>query len=160
MLNLQSQCHAYRWIQASATHGHQQAYCPCLIDWNISFCPHWRVGIHSSSVEIHIKSFWEVYITHVIFNSSPPSAAYLHQWIGWALVQIMACSLLGANPSSEPVSGYCQWNPWEETADKFLIKIQNFLFTKMHLKISSVKLRSFCFGGDEFNVWWFALEVQ
>ena len=30
----------------------------------------------------------------------------------------------------------------------FLIKIQNFSFTKMHLKISSVKWRSFCPCGD------------
>ena len=31
-----------------------------------------------------------------IFNSSPPSARYLHQWTGSALVQIMACRLFGA----------------------------------------------------------------
>ena len=30
-----------------------------------------------------------------------------------------------------------------------LIKIQNFSFTKMHLKISSAKWRPFCPGGDE-----------
>ena len=33
---------------------------------------------------------------------------------------------------------------------EILIKIQNFSFTKMHLKISSAKWRQFCPGGDEF----------
>ena len=32
-------------------------------------------------------------------NSSPLSAAYMHQWTGSALVQIMACHLFGANIS-------------------------------------------------------------
>ena len=31
----------------------------------------------------------------------------------------------------------------------FFIGIQNFSFTKMHLKISSAKRRPFCPGGDE-----------
>ena len=37
-----------------------------------------------------------------IFNSSPPSATYMRQWIGSALVQIMVCRLFGAK------LGYCQ----------------------------------------------------
>ena len=53
-----------------------------------------------------------------MFNSSPPSTAYMRQWIGWALVQIMACRLDGAKPLSEPMQTYCklhsknvfQWN--------------------------------------------------
>ena len=32
------------------------------------------------------------------------------QWIGSALVQIMACRLLSAKPLSEPMMGYCQLN--------------------------------------------------
>ena len=47
-------------------------------------------------------------------NSSPPSAAYMHQWMRLALVQIMACHLLGAKPLSKPVLGTprnkLQWN--------------------------------------------------
>ena len=40
-------------------------------------------------------------LSHWIYflHSSPPSAAY-SQWIGWALVQIMACRLFGAKPLS------------------------------------------------------------
>ena len=41
-------------------------------------------------------------------NSSPPSAAYMCQWIGSALVQIMAWSLFGAKPLSKPMLRYCQ----------------------------------------------------
>ena len=42
------------------------------------------------------------------FNSSPPSAAYMGQWIGSALVQIMVCRLFGTKPLPEPMLGYCQ----------------------------------------------------
>ena len=41
------------------------------------------------------------------FNSSPPSATYMRQWIGSALVQIMACRLFGAKPLSKPILGFC-----------------------------------------------------
>ena len=44
-------------------------------------------------------------------NSSPPSAAYMRQWIGSALVQHMACRLFGAKPFAEPMLTYCQLNP-------------------------------------------------
>ena len=50
---------------------------------------------------------WTSY-TNCLFNSSPPSVAYKHQWIGSALVQIMACRLFDAKPLSEPMLGYCQ----------------------------------------------------
>ena len=42
---------------------------------------------------------------------NPPNASYMHQWIGSALVQIMACPLFSTKPLSEPVLGYCQVNP-------------------------------------------------
>ena len=38
----------------------------------------------------------------------PPSTAYMGQWTGSALVQIMACRLIGAKPLSEPMLIYCQ----------------------------------------------------
>ena len=42
-----------------------------------------------------------------LLNSFPPSATYMRQWIRSALVQIMACHLLGAKPLSVPMQGYC-----------------------------------------------------
>ena len=41
--------------------------------------------------------------------------------------------------------------PLGTNVNGILIKIQNFLFTKMHLKVSSVKWRPFCPGGDELR---------
>ena len=43
--------------------------------------------------------------TACLINSSPPSAAYMHPWIGSELVQIMACRLFGAKPLSEAMLG-------------------------------------------------------
>ena len=78
------------------------------------------------------------YLSYIV-NSSPPNAAYMRQWIRLTLVQIMACCLFGTKPLSKPMLGHCQfqWN---------LIKILNFLFTKMHLKILSAKWWPFCLG--------------
>ena len=57
-----------------------------------------------------LRSPWTLVIP--LDNSSPPSAAYMHQWIGSALVQIMACRrLFGTKPLSKPVLGYCQLDP-------------------------------------------------
>ena len=59
--------------------------------------------------------WWKkVTIRHIIFNTHPhplPSAAFMRQWIGLALGQIMACRLFGAKPLSKPMLGYCQLNP-------------------------------------------------
>ena len=46
-------------------------------------------------------------------NSSLPNAAYMHLWIGWTLVQTMACCLFGAKPLSKHTLGYCQLDPLE-----------------------------------------------
>ena len=84
---------------------------------------------------------WDTLLTH------PPSAAYMRQCIGSALLQIMAYYIFGAKPFSKPMLGYCQLDPQEQTSGEILIKIQNFSFTKMHLKISYAKWRPFCPGG-------------
>ena len=44
----------------------------------------------------------------VFVKSSPPSATYMCQWIGSAMVQIMACRLFGIRPLSKAVLGYCE----------------------------------------------------
>ena len=48
---------------------------------------------------------------YIVFNLSPPSGAYMRQWIGSALVQIMTCRLFGAKSLSKPMLCYCQLNP-------------------------------------------------
>ena len=65
-------------------------------------------------------------------DSSLLSAAYMRQWTRSSLVQVMACRLLGAKPLPKPMLTYCHlWTNFNEIR----IKIQNFSFTKMHLKI-------------------------
>ena len=46
-------------------------------------------------------------------NWSPPSAAYMRQWIRSALVQLTACRLFGAKPLPEQMLGYYQLDPEE-----------------------------------------------
>ena len=48
----------------------------------------------------------------------------MHQWIGSALVQIIAFHILGAKPLSKPVLGYL--DPWEQTSLKFESKHKTF----------------------------------
>ena len=47
-------------------------------------------------------------------HSNPPSPAYMRQWTGSALVQVMACRLFGAKPLPEPMLAYCQLDSWEK----------------------------------------------
>ena len=77
-------------------------------------------------------------------NSSPPSAAYVRQWIESALVHIMACRLSGAKKlSSKAMLGYCQFDPWEQNSVKYQSKYKNFHSRKCFGKY---RLRPFCPG--------------
>ena len=58
-------------------------------------------------------------------NSFPPSAAYMPQWTGSAVVQIMACRLSGAEPLHEAMLTYCQLDPWEQNLVKFESKFHS-----------------------------------
>ena len=77
-------------------------------------------------------------------NSSPSSVACIRQWIGSALVQIMACRLFGAEPLSKPNAGLLTIGPSETNFSELLIKIQNFSFFENASKISSAKCQPFC----------------
>ena len=83
-----------------------------------------------------------------VFNTSPPSAAYMRQWIESALGQIMACRLFSTKRLSKPILGYGQKGI---KFSEILFIIQSFSFTKMPLKISSAKWRPFCPGGNKLN---------
>ena len=62
-----------------------------------------------------LTCFDQCFITvNTFINSYPPSAAYMRQWIGPALVQIMDCRLFGAKPLSKPMLGYCQMDTKEQ----------------------------------------------
>ena len=53
------------------------------------------------------------------FNSSPPNAIFMYWGTGSALVQVMACRLLGAKPLPELMLTYCQLDPQEQSSVKF-----------------------------------------
>ena len=74
---------------------------------------------------------------------SPPSVAYMHQWIGSTLVQIMACRLFDAKPLSKPMLDYCQL-ALRKNFSETLVKNWTFSFRKMHLIMPSAKCRPFC----------------
>ena len=105
---------------------------------------------HISLTDILIISWWTA------LKSSPPSAAYMRQWTGSTLVQIMASCLFGAKPLSKPMLQYCYL---DTNFSEILIEIITFSFKKMHLKVLSAKHWPFCHG---FNVlikspgpyWW------
>ena len=64
-------------------------------------------------------------------NSSPPSAAYMRQWIGSASVQIMAITWTN--------SGLMLSRHLGTNFSEIGIRILSFSFKKMHLKLSSAK---------------------
>ena len=73
---------------------------------------------------IIVMAKWD--FTRAYFNSSPPGAAYMRQWTGSALVQIMACRLVGAKPLPGPMLEYCQLDPCEQTSVNFESKYKTF----------------------------------
>ena len=84
-------------------------------------------------------------------NSSPPSAAYMRQWIGLALVQVMACHLLGTKPLPEPMLSYCQLDSWEQISVKYESELYHFHWRKCLWNCRLPKWRPFCPGGDELR---------
>ena len=83
-----------------------------------------------------------------IINSSPPIAAYMRQWIVPALLQMMICRLF----STKPFSCLLSIGPSETNFGEISIKIQQFSFKKMRLKISSDKLAAILSSGRWVNV--------
>ena len=82
------------------------------------------LGTHFSEIWIKIQHFLyknayeniacemvAILSRHQYVNSSPPSAVYMRQRIGSALVQVMACRLFGAKPLPNLVLAYCQLEP-------------------------------------------------
>ena len=78
----------------------------------------WRV-VFIACRHTHINMYIRVSISMHFVNASPPSAAYMRQWTGLALVQIMARRLFGTKPLSKPMLGYCQLDPYEYISVKF-----------------------------------------
>ena len=105
------------------------------------------------------SNFWSEimeydWIFHCFINSSPRSAAYMHQWFGSVLVQIMACYLFVAKPLFKPILGYCQLNHEKQTSVKFWSKYKSFHSSENSCiwKYCPRNGSHFCPGGDEL-IW-------
>ena len=86
-----------------------------------------------------------------LLNSSPPSAAYMRQWTGSTLVQVMACRLLGAKPLPEPMLTYCQLDSWVQISVKFESKFYHFHSWKGISKCRLPNCQPFFSGRDELT---------
>ena len=114
----------------------------------------WRSGVFMAQQRLRGHIFNDSLDTS--FNtldviSSPHSAAYMRQWTGPSLVQVMACRLFGAKPLPEPMLAYCQLDSWEHISVKFESELYHFRSWKCIWKCLLPKWRPFCPGGDELK---------
>ena len=80
----------------------------------------------------------------------PLSTAYMLQYFWSALVEIMACRLFGQAIISTKAA-LLSIGPLWVNFNEILIKIQNFSFMKMNLKISSAKMAAILYRGRYVN---------
>ena len=120
-----AQCHSWRCCNVVPTlHRWTNPRWPNVICWrcaNVSYDVGPTLVQHfSASWAVYAqKEFWLTHCDHIDaymppafpINSSPPSDAYMRQWIGSALVQIMACCLFGTKLLFKPMQGsIVNWN--------------------------------------------------
>ena len=110
------------------------------------------VAICGGYISKYPRLYWGICVTRSQWvNSSPPSAAYMRQWTGSSLVQVMACRLFGAKPLPEPMLTYCELDSWEHISVKFESEFYHFHSGKCSWKCRLSKCRPFCAGGDEWS---------
>ena len=126
----------------------------------ISWIHHINV-FHRHSCNRFMKTCEHVYIWcmgHSVY-SSPPSTAYMRRWTGSALVQVMACRLVGAKPLSEPMLGLIVNSTIRNKLQLNSNRHTFCSFTKMHLKMSSAKRGPFLFRGRWVKALWHSIAV-
>ena len=98
----------------------------------------WNQNITVSFTKMHLEmcvcEMVAILSLRIRVNSSPPSAAYIRQWIGSEMVQIMACRLFGTKPLSKPMLSCCWLGPWAPTSMKFQSKYKTFHSRKKNIK--------------------------
>ena len=111
----------------------------------------WWLG--NTQVPVHQPWYWPSYsrifhFQHQNGNPFPPSAAYMRQWTGSALIQVMACCLYGTKPLPEPMLPFCQLDSWEKISVKFESRFYHFRSRKCTWKCCLPKWQPFCSEGD------------
>ena len=104
----------------------------------------WHVFVLTSSG--HSRFVW--FYIPISLNSSSSSAEHMRRWTGSTLVHVMAWhqAITRTNADLLPI------RPIGTNFSEIRIDMQNFSFTKMHLKMSSGKWQPFCPGGDGFRL--------
>ena len=92
------------------------------------------------------------YTDQPFINSCPPSAAYMRQWTGSALVQMNGLSPDWRQAIIRTNAGIFLIGPLGTNFSEIQIEIKKISFMKMRLKLSSEKLWPFCWGGDELTI--------
>ena len=100
------QSHMTRWVQSGVPQHMSSALSSTTFVIDTKWIDH-NVVCHISLLYI---VWFSVGVSWVfVFITSPPSAAYMHKWIGSVVVQIMGCRLLGAKPLSKSILCYWQF---------------------------------------------------
>ena len=79
-----------------------------------------------------------------------PNAAYMRQWTGSALAEVMACRLVGTKSLPKPMLAYCQLDSWEQHSEKFERELYHFYSSKCPWECRLLKWRQFWSGRDEW----------
>ena len=80
------------------------------------------------------------------------SAAYMRQWSGSTLIQVMACRLFGAKPLHDSMLVYCQLDSREQLSVKFESEFYHLLTRKCIWNCRLPQWRPSCPGKDESKI--------
>ena len=90
-------------------------------------------------------------ITPQWVDQNPLSAAYMRQWTGSALVQVMASRLFGAKPLPDTNADLLSIGLPGTNFSEIRVRILSFSFKKMHWKLLSAKMAAILFREDELT---------
>ena len=116
----------------------------------ITYILDWLKGIDFLVALFFLLTHWALVMhTWTSVNSSLPGTAYMHQWTGSALIQVMAWRLFWRQAITWTNADLLSIGPFGANFNETLIEIQNFSLKKINFKMLPVKQWPFCPGGDE-----------
>ena len=113
--------------------------------------PQWVNTMAAGALAPYIATQSATIILGMQINPSSSSTAYMCQWSGSALFQVMACRLFDAKPLPKSVLVYCQLDSFEQLSVKFELEFYYFHSRKCTRNCRLLKWRQFCPGRDELN---------
>ena len=127
--------HIIDWTYRNKRKWNSNPYIKSIIEENKFkiFCPQWLPISNVFTPRVYVDEL----------------TALVRHWS--ALVQVMACRLVGAKPLPEPTLTYCQLTLGTNCSEIW-IETKNIFILKMHIKVSSSKWRPFCPRGRWDNV--------